>query len=250
MLMAQSVDRAIQVLMFVASRPRSINDVAEHLGVHPTTALRILHTLLAWRMLNRRPDGSYRLGAAVIELGHRALEAVDIRDIAQPFMRQIHEATGETVHLALLENDHVVYIDKIESQHPVRMYSRIGLVAPLHCTGVSKAILAFLDDEQRVGVVAKADFTAYTAHTLTTPETLLADLALSRERGYALDDEEHELGIRCVAAPILHADGSVAASVSVSTAGARVDRERLLSYVEPLFAGTRAAARELGRSPE
>lgn len=248
--MAQSVDRAIRVLMFVASGPRSISEVAEHLGVHPTTALRILHTLLWWRMLDRRPDGTYRLGAAIMELGHRALESVDIRDIAQPFMKQIHEATGETVHLAILENDHVVYIDKIESQHPVRMYSRVGLVAPLHCTGVAKAILAFLDDEERARVVAKADFTGYTPHTLTTPEALLADLVLSRERGYALDQEEHELGIRCVAAPILHADGSVAASVSVSTAGARVDRERLLSYVEPLLAGTRAAARELGRSAQ
>lgn len=246
--MAQSVDRAIRVLKFVASQPRSVNEVGEQLGVHPTTALRILHTLHAWRMLARRPDGTYRLGAAIVELGHQALESLDIRDIAQPFMKDIHEATGETVHLAVLEDDHVVYISKIESRHPVRMYSRIGLVAPLHCTGVSKAILAFLDDDERARVVAKADFTDYTPHTLTTPDALQADLALSRERGYAIDDEEHELGIRCVAAPILHADGSVAASASVSTAGARIDRERLLSFVEPLFKGTAGASRELGRS--
>lgn len=248
--MAQSVDRAVKVLMFVASKPRTVTEVGDHLGVHSTTALRILHTLLAWRMLDRRPDGTYRLGAAVVELGHQALESLDIRDIAQPFMQEIHEATGETVHLAVLENDHVVYIAKIESRHPVRMYSRIGLVAPLHCTGVSKAIIAFLDEGERERVVGKADFTRYTEHTLTTPEALLADLAVSRERGYVLDDEEHEIGIRCVAAPILHADGSVAASLSVSTAGTRVDRESLLSFVDPLLRGATGAARELGRRPQ
>jgi DNA-binding IclR family transcriptional regulator len=248
--MAQSVDRAMRALMFVAPQPRTVNEVGEHLGVHPTTALRILHTLLAWRMLDRRPDGTYRLGAAVMELGHQALEALDIRDVAQPFMKEIHDATGETVHLAILENDHVVYVHKIESRHPVRMYSRIGIVAPLHCTGVAKAILAHLPAEERERLVAKADLTRYTERTLTTPEALLADLAAARKRGYALDDEEHEIGIRCVAAPILHADGVVAASISVSTAGTRVNRQTLLSYVEPLLRGTTGASRQLGYHPQ
>jgi DNA-binding IclR family transcriptional regulator len=247
--MTQSVDRAVKALMFVADRPRTVGEVAEQLSVHSTTALRILHTLHSWRLLDRRPNGTYRLGAAILELGQQALESLDIRDIVAPFMQDLHRATGETVHLAILENGHVVYIDKIESQHPVRMYSRIGLMAPLHCTGVSKAILAHLPGPERDRLIETAEFTKYTPHTLVSPKALLADLDLTRTRGYAVDDEEHEIGIRCVAAPILHADGKVAASLSVSTPGMRVSREQLMTFVEPLLKAAEGSAAELGRRP-
>ncbi len=247
--MNQSVNRAVEALMFVAAEPRTVGEVAERLGVHSTTALRILHTLHGWRLLDRRPDGTYRLGAAILELGQQALESLDIRDVTAPFMQELHKATGETVHLAILENGHVVYIDKIESQHPVRMYSRIGLMAPLHCTGVSKAILAHLPDAERDALIEKADFARYTPNTLVTSAALRDDLALTKQRGFAIDDEEHELGIRCVAAPILHADGRVAASLSVSAPGMRVSREQLTTVVEPLRRAVDGAATDLGRSP-
>ncbi|WP_129662899.1 IclR family transcriptional regulator [Phytoactinopolyspora endophytica] len=245
--MTQSVDRAVETLMYVAGQPRSVGDVANRLGVHSTTALRILHTLHGWRLLEKRPDGTYRLGAAVLALGQRALESLDIREITAPFMRELHAATGETVHLAVLENGHVVYIDKIESKHPVRMYSRIGLVAPLHCTGVAKAILAYLPSAEVDELLSNADLVKHTSNTLTTPEELRADFERSRERGYAIDDEEHENGIHCVAAPILHADGSVAASLSVCAPEMRVPRDRLMSFVEPLRRAVAGAAAGLGR---
>ncbi|NED98394.1 IclR family transcriptional regulator [Phytoactinopolyspora alkaliphila] len=245
--MTQSVDRAVEALMYVASQPRSVGDVANRLGVHSTTALRILHTLHGWRLLDKRPDGTYRLGAAVVELGQRALESLDVREIAAPFMQQLHAATGETVHLAILENGHVIYIDKIESKHPVRMYSRIGLMAPLHCTGVAKAILAHLPPADVDRLLTSIDLEKHTPHTLTTLEALHADFARSRERGYAMDEEEHELGIHCVAAPILHADGGVAASLSVSAPAMRVPRERLMTFVDPLRQAVAGAAAELGR---
>ncbi|TDC50379.1 IclR family transcriptional regulator [Jiangella ureilytica] len=247
--MTQSVHRAVETLMFVADRPRSVGEVADQLGVHSTTALRILHALHSWRLLDRRPNGTYRLGAAVMELGQRALESIDIRDVALPFMRDLNQATGETVHLAILENSHVVFIEKIESQHPVRMYSRIGLIAPLHCTGVSKAILAHLSTAERDALIDAADLTEYTQHTLTTPDALRADLELTRYRGFAVDEQEHELGIRCVAAPLMHADGRVAGSLSVSAPGVRVSKRRLMEFVAPLQQAVKGAEAELGRQP-
>lgn len=236
--------------MFVGVRPRSVSEVADRLGVHATTALRILHALHGWRLLDRRPDGAYSLGAAVMELGQRALESIDIRDVALPFMRDLNQATGETVHLAILTNGHVVFIEKIESQHPVRMYSRIGLIAPLHCTGVAKAILAQLPPAEQDALIDATDLTEYTQHTLTTPEALRADLELTRARGFAVDEQEHELGIRCVAAPIMHADGRVAGSLSVSAPGMRVGKRRLTDFVPPLLKAVRGAAAELGRTAD
>ncbi|MFC0529521.1 IclR family transcriptional regulator [Phytohabitans kaempferiae] len=244
--MSQTVDRAVRSLLFIADGPRSVRDVAQHLDVHPTTALRILQTLHSWRLVDKRADGDYRLGATILDLGQRALESLDLRDVAAPFMQKLGDATNETVHLAILENQNVVYIDKVDSRRPVRMYSRVGIVAPLHCTGVAKAILAFVPPAQQRRLVESTDLHAFTPHTLTTPESLLADLAAARERGYAIDDEEHELGIRCVSAPILYADGNVAGSVSVSVSTARINYEKLLAFVGPLLDAAHGISRELG----
>jgi DNA-binding IclR family transcriptional regulator len=240
------VERAVRSLLFIADGPRSVRAVAEHLSVHPTTALRILQTLHTWRLVDKRGDGEYRLGATVLDLGQRALESLDLRDVAGPYMRTLSDATGETIHLAILESQRIIYIDKVDSRHPVRMYSRVGIIAPLHCTGVAKAILAFVPPAQQRRMLEGVELQPYTPHTLTTVDALLADMATSRERGYAIDDEEHELGIRCVAAPILHADGSVACSLSVSVPNSRVNYEKLLGFVGPLLEATRGITRELG----
>lgn len=244
--MSQSLDRAMTIVWRVAEEPLSINALAEELGVHATTVLRLVQTLTSWRMVERTPSGEVVLGAGLVSLGQRALDDLDIVRVAAPYMKELSAATAETIHLAVLSNDNVVYVDKVDSTHPLRMYSRVGAIAPLHCTGVAKAILAFLGEEDREALLSQVTFRRFNDRTLVTRETLLEDLMRSRERGYAIDDQEHELGIHCIAAPILHANGSVAASISIAAPVARMTRDRLLEFADQLTSATRRASEQIG----
>jgi DNA-binding IclR family transcriptional regulator len=192
------------------------------------------------------PDHRYRLGAATFRLGFQALDAIDIRSIARPFMEKLHEQTGETVHLGTLEDNEVVYVEKVEATRPLRLHSRIGAIATVHCTGVSKAILAFLPPTKRRNVLDGRELPRFTEHTHTTMESLEADLAASHERGFALDAEEHEPGIHCVGAPIISGAGEVAGAISVTAPLSRVDRDVLIGFVPALLAATQETSKQLG----
>jgi len=246
--MSQTLDRALQILDYVGERPRRIAEIAEFLDVHHSTALRFLHTLRNHGFVHELPDHRYRLGAAIIRLGFQALDDLELRSVARPAMEGLSAATGETVHLGAIEDGDVVYIEKVESSHPVRTVSRIGAIATLHCAGVSKAILAFLPEAERQSMLRSHPLARRTDNTLTTIDALEADLALTRERGYAIDDEENEPGIHCVSAPIFGASGEVAGSISVSTPISRIDRDTLLRFVPDLLAATQSTSRHLGWS--
>ena len=244
--MSQTLDRALLILDYVGEKPRRIAEIAEFLHVHHSTALRFLHTLRNHGFVHELPDHRYRLGAAMFRLGFQALDGLELRSLARPAMERLSVATGETVHLGALEDGDVVYIEKVESLHPVRTASRIGAIATLHSAGVSKAILAFLPAAERETLLASHELVRRTDHTITTLDLLEADLALARERGYALDDEENEPGIHCVSAPVFSADGKVTGSISVSTPISRIDRDALRGFVPELLAATQATSRQLG----
>jgi DNA-binding IclR family transcriptional regulator len=150
------------------------------------------------------------------------------------------------VHLASYEDGEVVYIDKYESRHNVRMYSRIGRRAPLHCTAVAKVLLAALPADERAGVVRGIDYPKLTANTITTQKALLAELALVAGRGYAVDDAEHEEFIHCVAAPVRGPRGVVLAALSLSVPKVLLDMDRLLELVPALLAAAGQASMECG----
>lgn len=244
--MSQTLDRALQILDFVGEKPRRIGEIAELLDVHHSTALRFLHTLRKRGFVHELPDHRYRLGAAMFRLGFLALDGIELRSVARPFMERLNAATGETVHLGSLEDDDVVYVEKVEANHRVRMVSRIGAIAPIHCTGVSKGILAFLPEAERRRLLSAHELRRFTDHTLTDLDALEADLALSRERGYVLDDRENEPGIHCVAAPVFSGEGHIAGALSVTAPVARIDRETLLSFVPALLEATTSTSNQLG----
>lgn len=244
--MSQTLDRALQVLEFVGERPRRIGDIAARLDVHHSTALRFLHTLRKHGFVQELPDHSYRLGPTMFRLGYQALEGIELRTIARPAMETLREATGETVHLGSLEDGTVLYVEKVEASHPVRMHSRIGAVARLHCTGVAKGIIAFLPQEERDELLDHYELTRMTDATITDRAALEADLALSRERGYALDAEENEPGIHCISAPVFSGEGRVVGAFSVTAPSTRVDRDTLLGFAPALLEATRETSRQLG----
>ena len=242
--MSQTLQRAITILTMVSKRPRRIAEIAAELGVHHSTALRLVHTLRDNRLLLEQPDHAYRLGSGLLTLANRALEQIDLRDVAKPSMRALGEATRETIHLAVMEGGSVVYLDKVEADHPVRMYSRIGGLAPVHCTGVGKAILAHLDEDERAAVLAGEELARHTHHTITDPDMLERELAEVRRTGVALDREEHELGIHCIAAPI--GGTGTRAALSISAPASRLSFSALEALATPLRAATDEITAALG----
>lgn len=248
--MSSSVQRALHILVELSGGPITISEVGRRLNVHRTTSMRLLRTLEEEQFVRRTDDGSYRIGPRMVTLAHAALESLDVRAVAGTHLRTLGAACGHTVHLAGLEGDQVMYLDKVESRHAVRMYSRIGAHAPLHATGVGKAILAAMPEQQRTHLLGAEPYGRYTPNTHTTRSELDVELTEAAKRGWALDDFEHEEFIHCVAAPIREADGRVSAAVSVSAPGVVLDRAGLLALVDDLTITATQISEELGWSSQ
>lgn len=244
--MSGSVERALRILVELAQGPASISEIGRRLDVHRTTSLRLLRTLEEERFVRRSPDGLYRLGPRMRMLARAAADTIDVRAAAADHLRGLGEKCGHTVHLAGIEDDGVVYLDKVESRHAIRMYSRVGAVAPTHATGVGKAILSLLPARERARLLGQEPFARFTANTRTTRDTLDRDLDDAAARGWALDDYEHEEFIHCVAAAVRDETGAPVAALSVSVPRMVVDRDDLLALVPDVVATAGAVSRELG----
>lgn len=190
-------------------------EIAQKLELPVSTVFRQLK-FLAERGFLRNDEGVYTLGSALIRLGNLAMRQNPLSRLAHPLLSKLSEATCETVHLAERRGNCVVYIDKVEGSRPVRMGSMIGNTSPLYCTGVGKALLAFLPEAECEKLLAEITFTAFTPQTITSQEKLETELAQIRCRGYAIDDCEHEPGVFCIAAPIFDSLKAVTGAVSVS----------------------------------
>lgn len=248
--MSQSLDRALTVLAALADGPRTLDELAEAAGVHKTTVLRLLRTLESHHFVQRADARHYRLGATLFDLASRALDQRDVRRLAEPALRGLNDLTGHTVHLASYEGGEVVYIDKYESKHPVRMYSRIGKRAALHCTAVAKILVADFPESRRREIAESITYTPMTENTITNAADYLVELETVATRGYAIDDSEHEDFIHCVAAPIRDQSGTVLAAVSLSVPKILLDRPGLLALIPDLLATAAAASRACGWTPE
>ncbi|MBO9627254.1 MAG: IclR family transcriptional regulator [Microbacterium sp.] len=209
--MSQSVRRAALIVDAIAVRPQTVAELAAEFGLHRSTMFRELQTLEDVGYVRRRADGAYVLAFHLVSLAQVALENLDLRRAASAHLRGLHEVTGNTLHVAALIDDAIVYVDKVEDQGGVRMYSRIGSRALPYCTGVGKAILADLDGNRRDAVLAGAEWTPHTARTLTTRAALDAELDVVSARGWAVDDAEFEDFVNCVAVPIRSAVGVIGA---------------------------------------
>ncbi len=213
------------------------------------TALRYLSTLVSTGMVDRDAAvGTYRLGLGFLLLWERAVGDLDPRQVAGPYMEALRDAHGETVNLAALWRDRIVLIDAREGLHPIRLGARIGQEDPPHSTGVGKAILAHLSAERRRALLEGHDLARLTETTIVDLETLDRELALVRERGYAVDDQESTIGLRCVAAPIFSRHGEPAFAISVSAPASNVSRESLDEIGAGMVAITKAVSARLGHS--
>jgi DNA-binding IclR family transcriptional regulator len=244
--MSQSLDRALVLLDELAGGHKTLDELAERLSVHKSTVLRLLRTLESHRFVQREGVRYYRLGTSLFTLAFQALDERDVRRTVEPALRELNAQTGHTVHLASYEDGEVIYVDKYESRHNVRMYSRIGRRAPLHCTAVAKVLLAAMPAPEREALAKSLSYEKMTPNTITTPRAYLAELVRVAERGYAVDNEEHEEHIHCIAAPVRDARGAVVAAMSLSVPQVLLDLDGLLALVPTLLAAAERASAECG----
>jgi DNA-binding IclR family transcriptional regulator len=203
-------------------------EIVEQTGLVAPTAHRLLRTLVDHGLLAQEvTTKAYRPGLKLFELSSYVVQGLELRHEAQPELRQLSGDTDETVHLAVLDEGEVVYIDKVETAQTIRMYSAVGKRAPAHCTGVGKVLLAYLPAEEFRGIIREHGLRAYTGTTITSVEALEREFALINDRSYAIDDGEHEPEIRCVACPIRDHTGRVVAAASVTAPASRMSLERV-----------------------
>src|SRR5258706_10039996 len=226
-----------------------ISALAARLGLAKSTVHRLATTLVEYDILEQnRETGKYRLGLALFELGALVRRKMDAASESRGQMHALVESTGETVQLAVLDHLSVLYIRIRESRQAVRMSSGLGSRAPAHCTSVGKALLAFQPPEM-VQQVIDNGLTRYTEHTITDGPALVAELASIRARGYAIDDEEIEVGLRCVAAPIRDHSGHVTAAISVAAPVQRMSKKTVQTTIPSVVAAAEAIPRPLAYLP-
>lgn len=244
-----TVAKALEVLDLVAGhgRPVRFSDLLDQSPYPKATLYRLLQTLVSQGMLTFDPDrATYSLGIRLVRLAHVAWQQSSLAPIARPYLDQLSADVGETVHLAQLDHAQVLYVDKRNARDPIPMYSQAGKVGPVYCTGVGKAMLAHLPQDQLPSILAQQSWHRFTTKTLTTPEAMRAELDLIRARGFAFDDEEHEPGIICVALPILSSRGGVLGALSVTSTTARMS----LAALEDLVPRVRNTAQTIAREAE
>src|ERR1700759_2009936 len=215
----QGLDRVVAILDLLGASDDclSLADICQRMDLHKSTAHRALMALERTGLIERAPNSRYRLGLKLYDMGNRAVEQIDLRARVHPYLRKLALRVGEIVHLGVLHKTRVVYIDKIEPiNRRVCISSRTGTSNPVYSTSLGKAMLAFLPPEEAVHIINDIRFKVFTSKTLSTPEELSNALDRVRRRGYAIDDEEMEIGTRCVGAPILDANQRAIAAVSVS----------------------------------
>ncbi|HUX42400.1 MAG TPA: IclR family transcriptional regulator [Rectinemataceae bacterium] len=247
-LVVNSVLKSIALLEALAQQgDRRLSDLARDLSMAKSTVHGILETMEAEGLVERSPEGgSYHLGVRLIELGNRAQLGLDICRISAPFLTGLNAEFDETVHLTVLDHDQVLYVDCVESKKRLRTYSVIGVRAPLYCTSVGKAIMAWLPESEIRRIAAEKGLPKITETTLTSIESLMTELERTRVRGWALDDCEHEEHLRCVGAPVRNSRGEVFASLSLSGPAERNTLERLEEIAPRLVQATSEISRRLG----
>lgn len=226
-----------------------ISALAARLGLAKSTVHRLATTLVEYDILEQnRETGKYRLGLALFELGTLVRRKMDVMSEAQAQIHALADLSGETVQLAILDHLSVLYIRIRESRQAVRMSTGLGSRAPAHCTSVGKALLAHQAPEVIQQVIDNG-LQRYTPNTITEGPRLLEELASVRQKGYAIDDEEIESGLRCVAAPIRNHSGRVVAAISVAAPVQRMTKKNLQTTVPSVVAAAEAISRRLGYMP-
>ncbi len=220
------LDRAFCILSLLSDgKPRTGKEISDYLGLNTSTTFRLLKSLMSYRYVKQdETTNQYQLWLACLDLAKGFFEGHDLRQTVLPELENLRNEFKETVHLAIIDQMEVVYLEKLQGLHAIGlMGSRVGGRSPVYCTGVGKALLAYQDPKNVEDYFNHHEMKRFTASTITTFNDLALEMEQIRQKGFALDKGEHEVEVRCVAAPIFNLTGHVIASISVSGPASRMD---------------------------
>jgi len=246
----KSLKKSLQVLEALAKERENgigITQLSKQLNLPKSTIHQILSTFKSARFVGQNPeDKKYRLGLRIFELGNIVQSQLEIRKIAHPYLYDLSRKTNETTYLVVLEGSRIVYIDCVESTARLRAHPVFGIKVPLYCTGLGKAIMAFLPEERINKIIQEEGLERFTENTITDPEVLKQELKEVQKRGYSIDNMEHEEGIQCVGAPIRNHRGEVFAAVSISGPSQRFNPPRIETMSKLVTEAAREILRKMG----
>ncbi|MCE5281290.1 MAG: IclR family transcriptional regulator [Deltaproteobacteria bacterium] len=247
----KSLHKVLDIVDYIAlSGKAGIREISDHTGFPPPTAHRIVSTLVGRHYLEQDPaTKGYALSLKFLELGSLVQHRFDLVRIAKPHLELIVAETKESASLIVRDGDEAVYLDHVQDQHMLQLFTRVGARVPLYSTGGGKVLLGGMTDAEIGSYLKRSNRTRHTDRTLVEAEALKTELAAVRRLGYAVDDEEMEEGIRCVAVPVYKHDGTVAAALSLSGAAIRIRRERMEELARIVLYRALSVSRALGFKP-
>ncbi len=244
-----AVERALAILEAISERAGGMtnSELSRKLAIPKSSASYILRALERRGYLRReRNTGKYRLGLKVLSLSRGVLSGLDLRELALPVLRQLVERSHLTAHLAILDHGDAVYIERVEAPGFIKMNTWVGRRMPIYSTSVGKALVAYLPENEVKALLKERGMQKRTPRTITVCTRFLQELAQVRKQGYALDDEENNLGVRCVAAPVFDRQGQVTASLGVSGTTGQIDLARLPKIAELVKEAAHKVSQQLG----
>jgi len=244
----KSLDRAMEVFEFLSEgQGKALSTLAADLDQSPATIYRILVTLEGRGLVEFDQAGQlWHVGARAFVIGARFLKRTSLVERARPIMRQLMEQTGETANLGIEQNGHVLFVSQVETHASIRAFFPPGTLSRLHASGIGKALMAQMEGARVDKLLAVAPLEQFTEYTLTERGALMEDLASTRARGYAIDGEERNIGMRCIAAPVFDIHGEAVAGISVSGPTSRVGPERIEEFSAAVVVAARALTAAIG----
>lgn len=249
----RSVTKAIRLLEALANDPSPIgvSELGRQLDMDKASVSRMLRTLeQAGFVAQDAHSQRYSLGVALVAMGQKALKRLDLRDASRPSLEALVKLTGECAHISMLVADRSFYLDQLVPERGVSVDSPIGTLAPLHCTALGKAMLAFQEKEAYRRIFSELDFETFTRRTIVDPVTFSKNLAEVRRTGVAHDDEEFSVGVRCLAAPVFRHDGAVCGAIGISGPSPRVTDDKLSDWETALRQEADAVSVRMGFDPK
>ena len=246
----KSLDRAMAVFEYLSeAQGKPLTQLAEETGQSPATVYRILITLEGRGLVEFEPEEQvWHIGPRAFMIGTRFLKRTSLVERARPILRKLMEFTGETANLGIEKDGSVLFLSQVETQSNIRAFFPPGTLSPMHASGIGKALLAHMGEDRLARVLNASRLEAFTHRTVATPEALQADLAKIRQRGFAFDNEEKNLGMRCIAAPVFDSNHEAVAGLSVSGPTSRVGDGEIARLSEQVIAAAQELTLAIGGS--
>lgn len=245
----QSVDRSLCILEVLSDYEEGlgITEISEKVDLHKSTVHRLLNTLIYKGYITQNKNNNkYGLTLKLFELGNKKVEKMDLVSIAQPYIKELMEKTNEVVHLAVREGTEIIYVDKVEPQKSIKMYTRIGMRKPMYCTAMGKAMLSQMLEEEVQEIYNSSDINELTENTIVDFSELKENLRDINTKGYAMDNQEVEIGIRCVGTVVKDHKSKVCGAISVSGSIISFTEDKIEYFSELISECASKISRELG----